>query len=204
MMEPLIRKMGREDEPPITADAHSCHNRRRIKLISWSALTGAIVGFVVQSVTFGAFIPLLKLWGRDKEIRNRSKFLIYGVLALLSQLDAILYVVLWMTFTCLLTKIGSTYLRKKFDIEESTDSLWTGRFLFRFCLWFLGGLYIGSFLGWIAVDFTLGWPVPLTTFVTTLALDLTLCVVIACCYEWSHPFNRSQADREEEDDCFFV
>ena len=203
-MEPFIKESCHEATLPLLVDANPEQERRRIKLVSASALTGAIVGFVVQSVTFGAFIPLLKLWGRDKEIRNRSELLIYGVLALLSQLDVILYFGLWMTFTCLLTKMGSSYLRKKFDIEESTDSLWTGRFLFRFCIWFLGGLLIGSFLGWITVDFMLGGPVPMMPFVSTLIFDLILCLLMLVCYEWGHPSNPANADKEDEENSFFV
>ena len=203
MMTPLLYESGCQDQTDNNQSQNDQRRRRKAILCS-SGLVGLILGTLIQTITCLAFGMFLQFTGKNSKPQRESDMLVFSLLAILSQLDVISYAAIWILFTCTLTKAGSNYVRKKFDLEESKDQIWTGRFLFMFSMLFLFGLVVGSFLGWTLVDFLLGKPVPLMPFVWTLILDLFLCFAMIWCYDLGHPPNLSKEEKDEEANAFFV
>ena len=184
-MEPLIYVSNREESHNGATELESA----RMKSMSACIVVGVLLGMNVQAVTIGAFAIMSKYWG-NATFRSQSytEMLPVGVLTVLSQLDIILYVCLWMIFMFLLTERGYNYFRKKFDIAGSRGDLQKRRFLFVSFICFLGGVIVGTLSEWALVDLMLGRPVPLASIAFTMVLDLLLCLLMV----WYYDFLRIQ------------
>jgi hypothetical protein len=168
----------------------SCKNeeRRLRTMIVKILLVGIAAGLVLQTMTFSAFVTILKVWGRDPQPQDLSNRAMYYILFLLSQADIAVYFLLTVMFIFLSAKSGSIYRRKKFDHEDGTStkkegSIWYSRqFMFRAGITFLFGVMFGSFSVWAAVDYEVGMPLSLGPLVTTLILDLMILPVMFKCF----------------------
>ena len=179
------------------------HVRRQKSLMCSSTFLGISTGFFVEVATLGAYIILNTWEDKAPESTRGIDMILYLLLSLLSHLDTIFYTIAWGAFTCSLTRPGTKYIRARFDIDESKDSFWTGRVLFITSVSFLGGVAIGSFIGWTLALVASEGQVPWMKFVSILLGDLILCVIMVWCYDFGHP-KLCEEEKKLTDKFFFV
>lgn len=130
-------------------------------------------------------------WGID--------WFVYGVLSVLTQIDLIIYVLIWVAFTCTMTRNGMRFLRFQLGgsvgggggndgNDDGTSTTTTGvllkrRVVFVVGVYFLVGIVLGAFAAWSVIDVYLGFPIPFLPIVATVAVDLILCYMMVCCYD---------------------
>ena len=162
---------------------------------------GAIVGFLIQVVSLGAYGAMLMNWGEDALHANKSRadWFLYAVLAMLTQIDLCIYVVIWLAFTCTMTRSGMAIVRKRFfikstnnegkipkkkrDAEVQVRATVNRRSMFIMGVYFLVGIVFGAFGAWTMIDVYLGFPIPFLPIVATVAVDLVLCYLMVWCYD---------------------
>jgi hypothetical protein len=103
---------------------------------------------------------------------------IYGILSVLTQIDLVIYVLIWITFTCTMTKNGMKFLR----LQAQNPSL-QRRWVFVLGVYFLVGIVLGAFGAWSMIDIYLGFPIPFLPIVATVGIDLLLCYLMVWCYD---------------------
>ena len=184
---------------------------------------GTIVGFFIQVVSLGAYGIMLLNWGEDALHASKSNtdWFLYAVLAMLTQIDLCIYVVIWVAFTCTMTRSGMAMVRnqlfmkgdnndevtipkKKRTRSSSTNTddenaeeqaAVNRRFVFIMGVYFLVGIVFGAFGAWTMIDVFLGFPIPFLPIVATVAVDLVLCYLMVWCYDLG-----KEETSEDEDD----
>lgn len=159
-------------------------------------IVGAVVGFVVQVVSLLAYRTILLRWDDDDSHRTTSSELstaenesgcglVHIMLSLLTQLDLIMYVMIWLAFTCTVTKTGMSMLRRIScaTTEGSPTAVLSRRVFFFLGVYFLVGIVLGAFVAWTMTDYYLGFPVPFLPIASTVAFDLFLCYLMIQCYD---------------------
>ena len=161
-------------------------------------VVGTVVGFLVQVVSLLAYRTILMRWGDDEKQLLSSLAALSGaksedgsgvvhiLLSLLTQLDLIMYVMIWLAFTCTVTKTGMSVLRKisctvKKDTQHTVDL--SRRAFFHLGVYFLIGIVVGAFVAWTMTDYYLGFPVPFLPIASTVVFDLFLCYLMIQCYD---------------------
>lgn len=165
------------------------------------SLSFSIVTFVVESLTTpeGAVDALAppsrpQMWTTTHNTHNS---VLHTLLCLFSQLDIVVYVMIWIAFTWTMTKQGmirccrrrgSTTTTTNTASSSSSSSSTSNnnqdrRSIFRRGVYFLGGIVIGAFIAWSMIDLYLQFPIPLTPIVLTVLLDLLLCYGMLVCYD---------------------
>jgi len=114
---------------------------------------------------------------KDIAITVEADWVMYGVLSLLTQVDLLLYVVIWTAFTCTMTRTGMDFLRLQYQILVHRRSL------FLMGIYFLVGVVLGAFGAWTTIDFYLGFPVPFLPIAATVLVDLALCHLMVFCFD---------------------
>jgi hypothetical protein len=172
---------------------------------------GATVGFFIQVISLGAYGVMLMYWGEDALHTSKTKidWLLYGILALLTQIDLCIYVAIWLAFTCTMTRTGMDMLRNRLfacsvrasyhelssapttttttttttSSSEELQKTVRRRFVFIVGVYFLVGIVLGAFCAWTVIDFYLGFPIPFLPILVTVVVDLILCYLMVWCYD---------------------
>lgn len=125
-----------------------------------------------------------------------KRAVLYTVLSVLTQVDLVVYVLIWVAFTCTMTRNGMACIRSQFfssSLSSSSSSSSLGkkssgtvvhrRYVFVLGVCFLVGIVLGAFAAWSAVDIYLGFPIPFEPIVLTVAIDLALCYLMIWCFD---------------------
>lgn len=166
-------------------------------------LLGGLTGFLIQAVSLGAYALLMANFNGYSLTESRQTMLedgffsnnksdldensegeffgkgavMYTVLSVLTQVDLIVYVLIWVGFTCTMTHSGMACIRSQFGRKNQQ------RYVFVLGVWFLVGIVIGAFGAWSAVDVYLGFPIPFEPILITVAVDLALCYLMVWCFD---------------------
>jgi len=246
LAEPLLLEQEQEQEQERRSADH-CHaeHYHGAKFIAF----GAITGFFIQIVSLGSYAFLLLHYQParhtpfeydDEEAdaaamttttaaavmtgflphEQQPQSMTYAFLSILTQVDLVVYVLIWVAFTCTMTRNGMTCIRAQFfnndsDEEEGDDedeesqpavSVTKGsnikrRYVFLLGVYFLVGIVSGAFLAWSAIDIYLGFPIPFKPILLTVTVDLILCYCMVRCYDMGKmKKNRKQLVPRNEDD----
>jgi hypothetical protein len=179
--------------------------RRRVStlVLMESLCLGCLFGLLIQSGIFSVFLVITKNWGSDPQ-QEESTILPHWTLYLLLCMDVAFYGIIWAVLFTALTRQGSMYTRKKFDIDAdapSPESVWTPQFLFTIAIVFLIGHIVGSYAAWAIVYMQLGMPLQLTPLLFRLLTDVGLCHLTV---KWFDLGGEHPDDDDEDSDAFFV
>jgi F0F1-type ATP synthase assembly protein I len=149
--------------------------------------------------------------------------IMYTLLSALTQIDLIVYVLIWIAFTCTMTKNGMSCIRSSLFAsttqEEQTATTATTstttatnttttndskkkkkkikiikrRYVFVLGVNFLIGIVLGAFIAWSIIDIYLGFPIPLKPILFTVLIDLMLCYFMICCYDMGSSSSNSSS-----------
>jgi hypothetical protein len=159
----------------------------------------------LQKINQGDDVPLHD----DSSSEHNSFFImfninwfIYGILSVLTQIDLVIYVLIWIAFTCTMTKNGMQFLR----LQSQNPSL-QRRWVFVLGVYFLVGIVLGAFGAWSLIDIYLGFPIPFLPIVATVGIDLVLCYLMVWCYDLGRrsgsitsSLDDSQGEYDDDDD----
>ncbi len=199
---------------------------------------GAITGFFIQIVSLGAYACLLinfngmslaesgtmsmdgffqPIIGDNKAVdtANEGQYfgkdaLVYTLLSVLTQVDLIVYVLIWVGFTCTMTRNGMRCIRSQFFSSSSSSSSSSSkhsnsadqnRYVFVLGVSFLVGIVIGAFGAWFAIDVYLDFPIPLQPIVVTVVVDLALCYMMVMCFDMGGSFKSKTAQQRSKYCC---
>ena len=193
-------------------------------------LLGVLTGFLIQVVSLGAYAFLLVhnydfenednastttaalMTGYLKQQQqnqddssesssnNNTNTIMYTILSVLTQVDLIVYVLIWIAFTCTMTRNGMSCIRRcsfqffngiedentnasSKTIGKSGTSTSHRRYVFVLGVNFLIGIVLGAFLAWTIIDIYLDFPIPFKPILFTVTIDLILCYFMICCYD---------------------
>mmetsp|Transcript_12462 Transcript_12462/g.29220 ORF Transcript_12462/g.29220 Transcript_12462/m.29220 type:complete len:261 (+) Transcript_12462:257-1039(+) len=240
LMEPLLEQQKDQDEGP-DQERTNREGGSRTKF----AVLGAITGFFIQIISLGAYAFLLvhyrgsSLQASEGTLLTESGFfrtptmitsdtihnddlfgnktMLYSFISVLTQIDLIAYVLIWVAFTCTMTRNGMACIRTQFFGEgangkdegvEAKQNRGGTRFtrrrdVFVLGVYFLVGIVLGAFGAWSAIDLYLGFPIPFMPIITTVAFDLLLCYLMVWCYDLGGEKKRAnnyECDEGEDDD----
>merc|ERR1712192_371154 len=102
---------------------------------------------------------------------------VHGLLSVLTQVDLVIYVLIWITFTSTMTRPGMEFIRQR------CQTTFKRRFVFVMGVYFLVGVVLGAFVAWTMIDLYLGFPIPFTPIAATVVVDLILCYLMVFCYD---------------------
>jgi hypothetical protein len=151
---------------------------------------GTLIGFFIQVVSLGAYAIMLVQWGDNVIQKTDGDWFVYTILSILTQIDLCIYVVIWMAFTCTMTRGGMAMLRDQFQTPVRR------RFVFVSGVYFLVGIVMGALIAWSMIDVYLGFPIPFLPIIATVTVDLVLCYMMICCYD----IGKEEDRREDEDE----
>lgn len=179
MTEPLIEtgnhgdeeedlvKFKEQDEKPSIFSGEKAYPKRFL-------VVGIITGFLVHTVALGAYAVMIVHSGEED---HETSGLLMTALSFLTQVDLMVYVMIWIAFTCTLTGSGLKIIRARLgdDVQR--------RDVFILGVFFLVGIVLGAFTAWSLIDSLLGFSVPLTPIAATVGMDLVLCYLMIWCYD---------------------
>lgn len=119
-----------------------------------------------------------QLFGKDT--------IVYTILSILTQIDLVVYVLIWVAFTCTMTRNGMSCIRSQFFSNNKSNKhsvVVRRRYIFVLGVCFLVGIVLGAFGAWSAVDIFLGFPIPFKPILITAIIDLILCYMMVCCFD---------------------
>ena len=152
-------------------------NNPRDPLLSKLLLVGILTGFFVHAIAFGAYALLVVHFGYERPTSRfelSGDWALYIALSILTQVDLLIYVLIWVAFTCTLSRSGLNMIRKQFSRDDLQR-----RYVFLLGVKFLVGIVFGAFLAWTLIDCYLGFIVPLLPITATVLIELLLCYLIA-------------------------
>mmetsp|Transcript_42938 Transcript_42938/g.124143 ORF Transcript_42938/g.124143 Transcript_42938/m.124143 type:complete len:221 (+) Transcript_42938:76-738(+) len=153
---------------------------------------GFLTGFFIQMVSLGAYSFLLSQYDEIPPTRSSSEndWFVYGILSVLTQVDLVIYVLIWIGFTCTMTRNGMKMIRLQYNAPVKRRSV------FVLGVNFLVGIVLGAFLAWTMIDVYLGFPIPFVPIAATVVIDLVLCYLMVFCYDLGR-----ENTTEDEDAC---
>lgn len=194
---------------------------------------GLLTGFFIQVVSLGAYTFLLLNFrgsllndsgrnigmtalaesgifrnatpfdGDDSLVENKT--ILYTILSVLTQIDLIVYVLIWVGFTCTMTNNGISCIRSTFfsttddgESKSQNNPVIKRRSIFVLGVHFLVGIVIGAFGAWLAIDLFYGFPIPFQPILSTVAIDLVLCYLMVWCYDLGGKKKRRREGRTDE------
>jgi magnesium-transporting ATPase (P-type) len=154
-------------------------------------LIGVVTGFLIQMISLGAYAFMLTQYGDEQQMLNKSEsdWLVYSVLSVLTQVDLLIYVMIWLAFTCTMTRNGMAIIRFQYQAPVKR------RFIFVLGVYFLVGIVLGAFVAWTLIDLYLNFPIPFVPIAATVVIDLVLCYLMVFCYD----LGREETIEDEED-----
>jgi hypothetical protein len=171
--QPLLRdEVSMGDEEPSTTKSSPVK-------ASYTGLVlfGVVIGFLIQIISLGAYAFMLTQYGELPTDSSDSDWLVYGVLSVLTQVDLVIYVLIWVAFTCTMTRNGMAFIRLQYQAPVKRRSV------FILGVYFLVGIVLGAFVAWTMIDVYLGFPIPFVPIIATVVVDLILCYLMIFCYD---------------------
>lgn len=151
-------------------------------------LLGLATGFLIQVISLGAYAFMLTQYGEMPVNSSESDWFIYGILSVLTQVDLVIYVLIWVAFTCTMTRNGMAFIRLQYHAPVKRRSV------FVLGVYFLVGIVLGAFVAWTMIDMYLGFPIPFLPIAITVVVDLILCYLMVFCYD----IGREETIEDEE------
>jgi hypothetical protein len=111
----------------------------------------------------------------------------------ITQIDVLLYVAMWVSMTTVLTRTGMSYVRNTFFVSEQKP---TKRSIFVLGVNFYVGVVLGVFCAWTGVDILLGLPIPITPMIGVVGFGLFISYTMVWCYDME---DDDEEDANEED-----
>jgi len=137
--------------------------------------------------------------------------ILYTILSVLTQMDLVVYVLIWVAFSCTMTRHGMTCIRSQFfsarndgDETNTNRPVVQHRYVFVLGVCFLVGIVLGAFGAWTAVDVYLGFPIPFKPILATVAIDLALCYLMVWCFDmggWRKSKSSTTMLQTQTDEC---
>mmetsp|Transcript_30505 Transcript_30505/g.87113 ORF Transcript_30505/g.87113 Transcript_30505/m.87113 type:complete len:213 (-) Transcript_30505:168-806(-) len=140
-------------------------------------LFGIATGFLIQVISLGAYAFMLTQYGEMPKTDSESDWFVYGILSVLTQVDLVIYVLIWVAFTCTMTRNGMAFIRLQYQAQVQRRSV------FILGVYFLVGIVLGAFVAWTMIDVYLGFPIPFVPIAATVGVDLVLCYLMVFCYD---------------------
>jgi magnesium-transporting ATPase (P-type) len=164
----------------------------------WFTLVGVLVGFVIQVISLGAYSFMLVQYGTSDTVPTSDKvsegdWFIYSILSFLTQVDLVIYVMIWVAFTCTMTRNGMAFIRFQYQLPIKRRSV------FVLGVYFLVGIVLGAFVAWTLIDLYLGFPIPFGPIAATVVVDLFLCYLMVWCYDVGRD-DEAKIEDEEDDE----
>lgn len=186
--EPLL------DEVPFGNEENGKMERPVRQSFTRFTLVGVITGFFIQMVSLGAYAFMLMQYGDEQQATARSEgdWFVYSILSFFTQVDLLIYVMIWVAFTCTMTQNGMAFIRFQYQAPIKR------RFIFVLGVYFLVGIVLGAFVAWTLIDLYLNFPIPFVPIVATVAIDLVLCYLMVWCYDLG---KEETIDDEEDTAC---
>ena len=161
-------------------------------------IVGVLVGFFIQVISLGAYSFMLVQYGTSDAVStsatvSEGDWFIYCILSFLTQVDLVIYVMIWMAFTCTMTRNGMAFIRFQYQLPISR------RYVFVLGVYFLVGIVLGAFAAWTLIDLYLGFPIPFGPIASTVMVDLFLCYLMVWCYDLGRGKASSIEEEEEEE-----
>jgi hypothetical protein len=134
---------------------------------------------------------------------------LYTTLSVLTQVDLVVYVMIWVAFTCTMTRNGMACIRASFfsssdnnsnNNKKRSGSVVRRRYVFVLGICFLVGIVLGAFGAWSAVDVYLGFPIPFQPIVATVTVDLALCYLMLWCFDLGGRRRRNNNNNNNSND----
>ena len=213
LAEPLLEQQ-QNNKDDVKEERLRVELRSKIKFVT----VGALTGFFIQVVSLGAYASILVhfngmslkesgamsmdgffLSGHsvdstyDDESMGRNAYL-STLLSVLTQLDLVVYVLVWVGFTCTMTRNGMECIRSNFFAPSESSSVHR-RYVFILGVCFLVGIIVGAFTAWTAIDIYLDFPIPLESILATVVVDLALCYMMVVCFD----MGKSKAEHLDDD-----
>jgi hypothetical protein len=173
--EPLLSRMS---EQPIDKVDPVLENPEQFQLPHrQSSFFGFLLGMVVQTTRLAA-CALITTRGDSSSPSGHSDQVLLGLLVVLSQLDIIMFAGVVIIFALILFQPGTSYCLPWSKADETNAStcirIWTTKRLFYTTCTVYGGVIGGSYLFSMAINTTLGTPLPLFPMFLAGATNLTL------------------------------
>lgn len=225
LAEPLLEQQQQQANDDENTEDKSIEERlvvgefqSRIKSFSLGTLTG----FFIQIVSLGAYAFILVhfkgMSPRESGVLSMDGFfrdtttttsegdllgseaVLYTVLSVLTQLDLVAYVLIWVGFTCTMSRNGmnciqSQFSRSSFSNQTTTPDI-RQRYVFVLGVCFLVGIVVGAFVAWTAIDVYLDFPIPLQPILVTVLVDLALCYMMVKCFDMGNSTKSKATTRE--------
>eukprot|EP00339_Tiarina_fusa_P010643 CAMPEP_0117010028 /NCGR_PEP_ID=MMETSP0472-20121206/8948_1 /TAXON_ID=693140 ORGANISM="Tiarina fusus, Strain LIS" /NCGR_SAMPLE_ID=MMETSP0472 /ASSEMBLY_ACC=CAM_ASM_000603 /LENGTH=239 /DNA_ID=CAMNT_0004712467 /DNA_START=119 /DNA_END=836 /DNA_ORIENTATION=+ len=178
--EPLLL----HDDISFENDENEKDSRPSVNFPCWSfTIVGLLVGFVIQVISLGAYSFMLVQYGTSDTVTtsenvSEGDWFVYSILSFLTQMDLVIYVMIWMAFTCTMTRNGMAFIRFQYQLPIKRRSV------FVLGVYFLVGIVLGAFVAWTLIDLYLGFPIPFGPIATTVVVDLFLCYLMAGATTW--------------------
>lgn len=170
--------LGDEERQAVSPSASKCKTSR-----SSIVILGIMTGFFIQVISLGAYAFMLSWYGEESLMistegkEDPTDWYVYGLLSVLTQVDLVIYVLIWVAFTCTMTKPGMELIRQQCQANIKR------RFIFVMGVYFLVGIVLGAFVAWTMIDLFLGLPISFTPIAATVLVDLVLCYLMFFCYD---------------------
>jgi magnesium-transporting ATPase (P-type) len=141
-------------------------------------IIGVMTGFFIQVISLGAYAFMLTEYGEEPTTdSSESNWFVYSILSVLTQVDLVIYVMIWLAFTCTMTQNGMAFVRLQYQAPVKRRSV------FVLGVYFLVGIVLGAFVAWTMIDLYLGFPIPFVPIAVTVVVDLVLCYLMVWCYD---------------------
>jgi hypothetical protein len=185
----LTQALLSDEESLYYKDAQIVDTDEESRVFCRASLFGTITGFLIQVISLGAYAYMLMQWGDTAVQKDQTDWCLYVVLSIFTQVDLCIYVLIWLGFTCTMTRGGMAMVRDhlKSDVRR--------RFVFVTGVCFLVGIVLGAFVAWTMIDIYLGFPIPFLPIIVTVFVDLILCYIMIWCYD----VGRGETLEDEED-----
>ena len=166
-------------------------------IVAKSLFAGFLTGFFVHAIAIASYAALVIYFGYEKPTSRfelSGNWFLYSILSVLTQLDILVYILIWVAFTCTLSRSGLKM------IQEQLNENVKRRYIFLIGVKFLVGIVLGAFLAWTLIDYILGFQVPLLPIIGTVAIDLVLCYAMIWCFDEGTKLGENDEEGDDEDD----
>eukprot|EP00980_Cylindrotheca_fusiformis_P022369 scaffold9261_cov109-Cylindrotheca_fusiformis.AAC.1 len=168
---------------------------------------GILTGATVHAIALSAYALMVTYYGYStppssstiNPTTSTGDWLFHLILSFLTQIDLMVYALIWMAFTCTMTRSGMKWIQDKFPMNNTKNVL-ERRYVFVIGVYFLIGVVLGAFIAWGIIDCYLGFMVPILPIALTVLVDLVLCYLMIWCYDAGSDLPPSSPQQMEEDD----
>lgn len=156
-------------------------NENDAKQNSQILLHGTVIGFLAQLINISGTVIVTYRWGPYaslfSEHENVWDHVLHFLVLATSQVDLLLYIVMWFGLTAALTDRGVVFWNYMLGSAHSA------RFIFVMGVQFYAGVVVGSFLSWLTLDFALGLPASVYPMISVLVFGLMISYSLIWCFD---------------------